>query len=52
MIYCCKEHVDLALDVVVYEYETAPVMNEIPEEKKLSTGCEYCSEPAVYMVGN
>ncbi|WP_069202973.1 CxxH/CxxC protein [Bacillus testis] len=52
MIYCCKEHVELALDVVVDEYETAPVMMELTEEQKLSTSCEYCSEQAIYMVGN
>lgn len=52
MIYCCKEHVELALDVVVDEYEVAPVLKELSEEEKLSTACEYCSEQAIYMVAN
>ncbi|RFU67286.1 CxxH/CxxC protein [Peribacillus saganii] len=52
MIYCCKEHVELALDVVVDEHEMAPVLTEIPEEKQLSTPCEYCRNTAIYMVGN
>ena len=52
MIYCCLEHVELALDTVVDEYETAPVMTELKDEEKLSTTCEYCQKQAVYMVGN
>ena len=52
MIYCCKEHVELALDVIVDEHETAPVLKEIPEEEKLSTTCEYCGKPAIYIVAN
>lgn len=52
MIYCCKEHVELALDVVVDEYETAPIMKELSLEEKLSTPCEYCKEQAVYIVAN
>ncbi|RFU62482.1 CxxH/CxxC protein [Peribacillus glennii] len=52
MIYCCQEHVELALDTVVDEHETYPLLNEIPKEKQLSTSCEYCRNVAVYMVGN
>ncbi|MBO8175868.1 CxxH/CxxC protein [Aeribacillus pallidus] len=52
MIFTCKEHVELALDVIVDEYETAPHLTELPEEKKLSTTCEYCENHAEYMVAN
>ncbi|RLQ93994.1 CxxH/CxxC protein [Falsibacillus albus] len=52
MIYCCKEHVEIALDTIVDEYETAPVMKELSEEEKLSTGCEYCENKAAYLVAN
>ncbi|WP_433745954.1 CxxH/CxxC protein [Falsibacillus pallidus] len=52
MIYCCKEHVELALDVIVDEYETAPVMKELSEEEQLSTTCEYCENTPVYLVAN
>ncbi|MCR2822736.1 CxxH/CxxC protein [Lederbergia panacisoli] len=52
MIYCCKEHVELALDIIVDEYETAPVLEEIKTEGNLSTTCEYCQLPAAYIVGN
>jgi CxxH/CxxC protein (TIGR04129 family) len=52
MIYCCKEHVEMALDTVVVEHETAPVLLEVAMEKQLSTCCEYCRNTAVYMVGN
>ena len=52
MIYCCKEHVELALDIIVDEYETAPVLNEIKNGGELSTPCEYCKETAAYIVAN
>ncbi len=52
MIYCCEEHVELALDVVVDEYEVAPVLKELSAEDKLSTRCEYCDKQAAYIVGN
>ena len=52
MIYCCKEHVELALDIIVDEHETAPTLEQIEEELNLSTGCEYCESTASYIVGN
>ena len=52
MIYCCEEHVDLALDTVVDEYETFPHFSKISKEEKLSTTCEYCRNTAVYIVAN
>lgn len=52
MIFCCLEHVDLALDVVVDEYEVAPILKELSAEEKLSTTCEYCEKQAAYIVGN
>lgn len=52
MIYCCEEHVELALDVIVDDYETAPKLEKIMETEKISTTCEYCEKPAVYMVAN
>jgi CxxH/CxxC protein (TIGR04129 family) len=51
MIYCCEEHVDIALDTVVDEYETFPVLTKITGDN-LSTSCEYCQNEAVYMVAN
>jgi CxxH/CxxC protein (TIGR04129 family) len=51
MIYCCDEHVDLAIDTIVDDYETFPVLNKV-ESEELSTSCEYCQNPAVYVVAN
>lgn len=51
MIYCCEEHVDLAIDTIVDEFETFPVLNKV-ESEKLSTACEYCQSSAVYVVAN
>lgn len=52
MIYCCQEHVEVALDMIVDEHETAPVLEKIDREKDLSPACEICKKPAEYMVGN
>ncbi|MFK4998968.1 CxxH/CxxC protein [Bacillus sp. N9] len=52
MIYCCKDHVELALDVIVDEHETAPVLEELKVAENLSTSCEYCQNRAAYLVGN
>lgn len=51
MIYCCEEHVDIALDSIVYEYETYPVLTKLDVDN-LSTNCEYCRNQAVYVVAN
>lgn len=52
MIYCCEEHVDLAIDTVVDEYETFPQLTKLEGDKKLSTTCEYCQNTAIYVVAN
>lgn len=52
MIYCCKEHVEMALDEVVDQYEVAPVLKELTEEERLSTTCAYCTEQPAYVVAN
>ncbi|MGG1675882.1 CxxH/CxxC protein [Neobacillus sp. NRS-1170] len=51
MIYCCEEHVDIALDTVVDETETFPVLSKMDVDN-LSTTCEYCQNTAVYIVAN
>jgi CxxH/CxxC protein (TIGR04129 family) len=45
---CCLEHIQLALDIAVDEYETAPVMKKTEEP----VSCEFCQNPAIYIVGN
>ncbi|MDQ0215379.1 CxxH/CxxC protein (TIGR04129 family) [Oikeobacillus pervagus] len=52
MIYCCEEHVELAIDIVVDEHEVAPIIEKVEEGGNLSTTCEYCRNRAVYLVGN
>lgn len=49
---CCFEHIELAMEMYIDEHEEAPILEMVPEEEKLSTTCEFCSEHAVYMVGN
>ena len=58
-IYCCQDHVEVALDTVVDETEVPPFINEIIKEENQevtnnSKGftCEYCGQPAVYIVAN
>ncbi|WP_132747407.1 CxxH/CxxC protein [Scopulibacillus darangshiensis] len=50
--YCCLEHVELALDIIVDECETAPMMKALLNEEQLSTTCEFCDKPAIYLVTN
>lgn len=52
MIYCCEDHVELALDVIVDDYFIAPKLEKLEDPEKISTGCEYCEKPAVYVVAN
>ena len=52
LIYCCLEHVDVALDDVVDETGEPPILNKVERENELSTGCEYCQNQAIYVVGN
>lgn len=51
MIYSCEEHVEIALDEVVDEYETYPVLSKVDVDN-LSATCEYCQNAAVYVVAN
>lgn len=51
MIKCCEEHIELAIDVIVDEYEVAPIIEKIAANE-LSTTCEYCQNSAVYVVSN
>jgi CxxH/CxxC protein (TIGR04129 family) len=54
MQFVCKEHVDLALDIIVDDYEKAPELLTLEqaglaEEQPLRT-CTHCDEHAVYVV--
>lgn len=49
MIYCCQEHTELALDIIVDEYEKAPKIEKLEGEKR---SCEYCQNEAEYVVAN
>ncbi|WP_449621014.1 CxxH/CxxC protein [Robertmurraya sp. Marseille-Q9965] len=51
MIYACEEHVELAIDTIVDEFETFPMLSKV-EGEELSTPCEYCQNTAVYVVAN
>jgi CxxH/CxxC protein (TIGR04129 family) len=52
MIYCCDEHINIALDQIVDEYEVAPDFKKITNGLELSTPCEYCGNEATYLVTN
>ncbi|MED3661641.1 CxxH/CxxC protein [Ureibacillus terrenus] len=49
-IFCCEMHVNHALDVVVFETKEFPILEQVKEEEKLSTKCEYCEKEAKYLV--
>ncbi len=50
MYFCCEEHVELALDIVVDETELAPVMEKLEQEIQLSTSCNFCEDKAIYKI--
>jgi CxxH/CxxC protein (TIGR04129 family) len=50
-IYCCKEHVELALDIIVDETEMVPVLEEVTEEET-HIPCGYCAKDSTYVVRN
>ncbi|GGE53581.1 hypothetical protein GCM10011391_35580 [Pullulanibacillus camelliae] len=52
MIYSCLEDVELALEEVIDETELAPIIEKLPEDRRLSTPCQYCGEQALYVVTN
>lgn len=52
LIYCCEEHVELAVDVIIDEKETFPILEEVNSIHNLSTTCEYCEKPSIYIVSN
>ena len=50
-LYCCGEHVELALDIIVDDFGTCPVFKKAEGELSTTT-CEYCKNPVEYIVGN
>ncbi|WP_342599583.1 CxxH/CxxC protein [Psychrobacillus sp. FSL H8-0483] len=51
-IFSCEAHINQALDMFVAEQKTFPMMEELKEDKKLSTKCTYCDGSAIYIVAN
>mgnify|MGYP002556362749 FL=1 len=45
LIYACEEHIDEAMDEIINEKETFPVINEMTEKK-----CDYCDKKSKYEV--
>jgi CxxH/CxxC protein (TIGR04129 family) len=41
--YTCDEHIDLAFDDFLVEYETFPSLEKVKNKK-----CSYCSKEAAY----
>jgi CxxH/CxxC protein (TIGR04129 family) len=49
-IMCCMEHVELALDIIVDEYECAPIIHNVESDQNTAETCEYCQNEATYIV--
>lgn len=45
--FSCEEHIDIAIDEFLVEEERFPSM-----DKALDNKCDYCSDKAVYEVGD
>ncbi|GGH80414.1 CxxH/CxxC protein (TIGR04129 family) [Pullulanibacillus pueri] len=52
MIYSCLEDIELALEAIIDDTQEPPIIEALSEEEQLSTRCEYCQEPAQYLVTN
>jgi len=54
MIVCCNEHMELAIDEFVDEYEDAPDIYKLSEmsftDWTAPASCEYCDRVPVYLV--
>lgn len=50
--YSCEIHIDHALDMFVAEQKEFPILEKIEGEKKLSPKCDYCEQPAAYIVSS
>lgn len=54
MEYVCMEHVELALDIIVDEYEKAPELLTLEQaglaEEQPPRTCNHCDALAVYVV--
>ncbi|MFP7335190.1 CxxH/CxxC protein [Shouchella clausii] len=48
MLYACTEHIELALDVAVDEWEVAPKIEKIIDTNEAT--CNYCGNKATYTV--
>ncbi|MCP8971239.1 CxxH/CxxC protein [Ectobacillus ponti] len=51
-ISCCQEHVELALDIIVDEFQTAPVIHSVDEQTDQIQTCEFCKNNANYVVSD
>ncbi len=49
MMNCCQDHVELALDMIVDEYEKFPLLEQIDETEEVPT-CKFCEKLATYRV--
>ncbi|MFX0109078.1 CxxH/CxxC protein [Bacillus pumilus] len=52
LLYACAEHIETVLDMYIDDHETPPEFRKIEHTHSLSTTCELCAEPAIYIVGN
>lgn len=50
--YVCEEHVEFAMDELIDQFETPPILEKLTDEEELSTACEYCGEKSAYLVAN
>lgn len=54
MLVVCKEHLELALDIFVDEYEAAPDVYDLSQVSipgmELPTHCARCSSPPQYVL--
>lgn len=52
LIYCCKEHAEYGLEQIINETGEAPEIKMIDGEELPTATCEFCGQPAEYIVSN
>ncbi len=54
MLYVCEEHLEIAMDEIVDDYEKAPELLTLEQaglaDERPARVCGYCEQPAQYTV--
>ncbi|WAA12270.1 CxxH/CxxC protein [Fervidibacillus halotolerans] len=52
VIYSCEEHVEYAMEEIINEKGTPPILKRLESGKLSTKACAYCGKLSVYIVSN